>query len=586
MERCPVSHKPLLPASPSPSTVIDEAERQMRLRELMSFGGSRRSLLKAAAAAGLIPVLSSATVAARAAAQDANATPVQGGEFITLGHQTIDTLSPDNEGATVIWAIIVQMFDALYIVNENFELEPVLAEGHEVSEDGKTYTFKLKSGVKFHNGDDFSSADVKYTYDWIMDPKNGSNRAGEFELVDSVEAPDPTTIVVKLKEADVTFMVNVAPAFIYPSKYHAEKGEDAFKGAAIGSGPFTVKEWIPAQHTLLEANPDYFRGRANVDAVRIDVVPEAAARAAALETGQADNSIWSLNAEDNDRLKETGDFKVYETLQNAVNHFVLNNIPPGGAMGTPVSGEEQAQPFLSEKPVRQALLHAVDRESLANDIFKGQAQVATSNLSPNVAKFYNPDVPKYDFDPEKAKQILEDAGWTLNGDIREKDGNKASFTMIVFQGDTQRRPEAELAQQWWKDIGVECKLQEGIASDTLAGMVAGRLQAALFNWVYGGGSGEPDARAELSSNGANNFCNFRNAEMDDLLTQGILEQDPAKRVDIYHRVQEIVAEEVPFLFLLNLQSITFYRNRVKGLPDECLSSDNLYPQLFKFWLQE
>ncbi|CAN0435658.1 unnamed protein product, partial [Phaeothamnion confervicola] len=268
----------------------------------------------------------------------------------------------------------------------------VLADSYEASADGKTYTFKLKTGVTFHNGDPFSSADVKYTYDWILDPKNGSNRAGEFELVESVEAPDPTTIIVRLKEADVTFMVNVAPAFIYPAKDHAEKGEDAFKGAAIGSGPFRVKEWIPAQHTLLEANPDYFRGRANIDALRIDVVPEAAARAAALETGQADNSIWSLNAEDNDRLKETGDFTVYETLQNATNHFVLNNIPPGGGMGTPISGNEQPQPFLSEKAVRQALLHALDRESLANDIFKGQAQVATSNLSPNVAQFYNPDV--------------------------------------------------------------------------------------------------------------------------------------------------------------------------------------------------
>jgi len=569
----------------------NDPSRAAELRALMELSGSRRGFLAAAAAAGLIPVLTAEQAAAREAqrqsafrAQDLQ--PVQGGTLVVIAQDSIESLSPEDGSETAQWVAIAQIFDGLYSINENYELVPVLADSYEASADGKTYTFKLKTGVTFHNGDSFSSADVKYTYDWILDPKNGSNRAGEFELVESVEAPDPTTVIVRLKEADVTFMVNVAPAFIYPAKYHAEKGEDAFKGAAIGSGPFKVKEWIPAQHTLLEANPDYFRGRANVDAVRIDVVPEAAARAAALETGQADNSIWSLNAEDNDRLKETGDFTVYETLQNATNHFVLNNIPPGGGMGTPVSGEEQAQPFLSEKPVRQALLHALDRESLANDIFKGQAQVATSNLSPNVAQFYNPDVPKYDFDPEKAKQLLEDAGWTLNGDVREKDGNKASFTLIVFQGDTQRRPEAELAQQWWKEIGVDCQLQEGIASDTLAGMVDGRLQAALFNWVYGGGNGEPDARDTLSSNGANNFCNFRNAEMDDLLTQGILEQDPAKRVDIYHRVQEIVAEEVPFLFLLNLQSITFYRNRVKGLPETVLSSDNLYPQLFKFWIQD
>ncbi len=555
----------------------------------MSTTGSRRKFLAAAAAAGLIPVLGSGTVAARANAQDAQ--PVRGGTFVTISQDTIESLSPEDGSETAQWVAIAQIFDGLYSVNENYELEPVLADSYEASADGKTYTFKLKSGVKFQNGDDFTSADVKYTYDWILDPKNGSNRSGEFELVDSVEAPDPTTIIVKLKDADVTFMVNVSLTFIYPAKYHAELGEDKFKGKPVGTGPYKVKEWIPAQNTTLEAHEEYFRGRSNFDEVRIDVVPEAAGRSGALESGKADNSIWSLNAEDNQNLKDSGKFKIYETLQNAVNHFVLNNTPPGGFGGTPVPGskktEPQPQPFLSEKPVRQALLHALDRQSLADDIFKGQAQVATSNLSPNVAAFYNPDVPKYDFNPDTAKKLLDDAGWAPGKDgIREKDDNKAAFTLIVFQGDTQRRPEAELAQQWWKDIGVDCQLQEGIASDVLAGMVEGRLQAALFNWVYGGGNGEPDSRDTLTSRGANNFCNFRNAEVDKLMREGVVQQDHAKRVEIYNRVQEIVAEEVPFLFLLNLQSIAFFANRIKGLPEKVLSTDNMYLKLYKFWVQE
>ena len=550
----------------------------------MERTGSRRQFLAAAAAAGLIPVLSSSTVAARAA-QDVQ--PVRGGTFVTISQDSIESLSPEDDSETAQWVVVAQLFDSLYNVNENYEMEPVLADSYEASPDGKTYTFKLKSGVTFHNGDEFTSADVKYTYDWILDPKNGSNRAGNFELVDSVEAPDPQTVVVKLKDADVTFMVNVAPTFIFPSKYHAEIGENDFKGKPVGTGPYKVKEWIPAQSTTLEANEDYFRGRSNFDQVRVDVVPEAAGRSAAMESGKADNSIWSLNAEDNNNLKDSGKFKVYETLQNAVNHFVLNNTPPVGAGGTPVAGGAQPQPFLSEKSVRQALLYALDRQSLADDIFKGQAQVATSNLSPNVAAYYNPDVPKYDFNPDTARKLLDEAGW-VEGDngIREKDGNKAQFTLMVFQGDTQRRPEAELAQQWWKDIGVDVQLQEGITSDVLAGMVEGRLQAALFNWVYNGDGGDPDCRDTLSSTGANNFCHFHNEEVDKLLSQGIVEQDHDKRVEIYNRVQEIVAEEVPFLFLLNLQSIAFFANRIKGLPDEVLSTDNMYLKLYKYWIQE
>jgi peptide/nickel transport system substrate-binding protein len=553
----------------------------------MSTTGSRRQFLAAAAAAGLIPILGSDVVVARAMASAQDAQPVRGGTFVTIAQDTLKSLSPEDGSETAQWVAIAQMFDGLYIVNENYEMEPVLADSYEASADGKVYTFKIKSGVTFHNGEDFSSADVKYTYDWILDPKNGSNRSGEFELVESVEAPDPQTVIIRLKDADVTFMVNVAPTFILPSNYHAKIGENAFKGKPIGTGPFKVKEWIPAQNTTLEANDAYFRGRANFDQVRIDVVPEAAGRSAVLESGKADNSIWSLNAEDNNNLKDSGDFKVYETLQNAINHFVLNNTPPADGSATPVSGGAQPQMFLSEKPVRQALMHALDRQSLADDIFKGQAQVATSNLSPSVAAFYNPDVPRYDFNPDAAKKLLDDAGWVAgDGGVRAKGDSRAAFTLIVFQGDTQRRPEAELAQQWWKDIGVDCQLQEGIASDVLAGMVEGRLQAALFNWVYGGGNGEPDSRDTLSSKGANNFSNFRNAEMDKLLSEGIVQQDHARRVQIYNRVQEIVAEEVPFLYLLVLQSMTFYANRISGLPDDVLSSDNLYLKLYKLWIQE
>ncbi|MGC4108254.1 MAG: ABC transporter substrate-binding protein [Thermomicrobiales bacterium] len=565
-----MSHKPLLPASPIHSPILDEAERRASLRTLMNAGGSRRSLLKAAAAAGLVPVLSSSTVASRlVAAQEASPTPVQGGEFITLGHQTVDTLSPDNEGATVVWAIVVQMFDALYIVNENFELEPVLAESYEASADGKTYTFKLKSGVKFHNGDDFSSADVKYTYDWIKDPANASLRAGGFELVDTVEAPDATTVVVTLKEADVTFLVNVATTFIYPAKYHAETGEDAFTAKPVGTGPFKLKEWIPAQSTTLEANPDYFRGRPNFDTYRLDVVPEAAGRVAALESGQADTSVWSLSAEDNISLEQSGNFTVYNNPSLAVNHFPLNN----------------SKPFLSDKAARQALIMALDRQALAEEVYQGQAQPATANLSPALTKWFNGDVPKYDFDIEKAKQTLEDAGWTLNGDVREKDGVKAAFTLQIIQGDTQRRPEAELAQQWWKEIGVDCQLAE--SNNVLAGLVKGDYDAGLFNWTYGGNNGDPDSRDTLTTTGANNFNHFSNAEVDELLNKGVIEQDEAKRIEMYKRVQEIVAEEVPFIFLLNVQWITFWATSIMGLPapEAVQASDAIYNKIYLLWKQ-
>jgi peptide/nickel transport system substrate-binding protein len=551
---------------------LPETERLDAIKGLMSIHQDRRSVLKAAAAAGLIPVLSSETVAARAAARQ-DAQPVQGGTFVTLAQDSIEALSPEDTGETAQWVPIIQMFEPLYMVNENYELEPVLADSYEPSEDGLTYTFRLKEGVTFHNGDAFTANDVVYTYEWIMNPDNASTRQANFGLVESVEAPDDQTVVVKLTENDVTFMVSVATTLIYPAADHEAKGEDTFKGEPVGTGPFMLGEWNPQSRVVLNAYEDYYRGRPNFDSIQVDVVPEAAGRMSALESGQADNSIWGLNAEDNETLKESGNFVVFETVQSATNHFPLNN----------------THPFLGDsKEVRQALLMALDRELFAEAIFLGQAQVAHHNLSPAIEKYYNADTVKYEYDPEGAKALLDEAGWVEGEDgIREKDGVKAQFTMMVFQGDTQRRPEAEEAQQRWADIGVQCDLQEGITSDVLAGLVAGEYDAGLFNWVYGGGStGDPDTRDTLVTGAANNFFNYSNEEVDQLMMDGVKELDENARIEIYKRIQEIIAEELPFLPLLHLQSITFYNNRIKGLPEDMLYSDNLYQKLYQLWIEE
>ncbi|MCA9834928.1 MAG: ABC transporter substrate-binding protein [Thermomicrobiales bacterium] len=549
--------------------MMNEFERQSELQKIFATSIDRRSALKAAAAAGLIPVLGSGMLASRAAAQDA--TPKQGGTLVILGQDSIESLSPEDTGETVQWVAACNVFEGLYMVNEQYELEPVLADSYEPSEDGLTYTFKLKSDVTFHNGDSFTSADVLYTYNWIMDEANASTRLSNFDLVASVEAPDDTTVVVTLTNADVTFMINVATVFIYPAAYHAEIGENDFKVKPVGTGPFKFGEMNPQQRVRLDAWENYYRGRANLDSFQVDVVPEAAGRMSALETGQADNSMWGLNAEDNTTLKDSGNFTVYETKQVATNHFPLNN----------------KHPFLQEKEVRQALIWALDRQAFADDVFLGQATVATSNLSPAVEAFYNPDVALYEYNPDKAKELLDGAGWVEGGDgVREKDGVKAAFTMMVFQGDTQRRPEAEVAQQWWKDIGVDCTLQEGVTSEILGGLRAGEYDAGLFNWVYGGGSGDPDSRDTLVTGGANNFFQYSNAEVDELMLNGIKEQDTEKRVAMYKRIQEIIADEVPFVFLLNLMNVSFFNKRVKGLPESVLNADNLYPKAYQFWIDE
>jgi peptide/nickel transport system substrate-binding protein len=555
------------------TTIPDrEANRTFEVNRIMGMGGSRRDLLKVAAAAGLIPVLTLADVAEQAAAQDGE--PVQGGTFFTLGHQDITSLSPEAGGPDVIYANVSQIFSGLYYIDHNYQLVPNLADSFEVSEDGLTYTVKLKTGVTFHNGDAFSSADVKYTYDWIMNPENASTRAGDFELVSSVEAPDDTTIVITLSTVDVSLLVNVLPTLIYPSAHHAEVGEDAFGAAPIGTGPFYLADsaaYSPAAFLELQAYDNHFRGRPNFDTWRMDIAPEGAGRFVALQSGTADHSVWTLSAEDNRSLVEQGGFTVYEALGLGTVHVPLNN----------------DHPFLSDKQARKALITGLDRAATLEAVYLGDGVLATANLSPAVEDYYTDEVTQYPYDPEAAAALLDEAGWTVGGDgIREKDGVKASFVITAISGDTQRRPIAEIAQALWTELGIDVSIEEAQVGDILANLSEGNLDASLFSWVYGGGDGEPDARDTLGTGGANNHSRFSNERVDELLALGVTQQTLEERQATYREVQEIVADEVPFVFCIHPIGFTFFNERIKGLPESAVSALYILETVYTLWKVE
>ncbi len=541
-------------------------------RLLVNLESNRRALLKGAAAAGAAGFVGANGLRGVRSAAAQDATPIPGGELVLLGHQEIASLSPDDAGPSVHLAMVTQIHNALVEIDENFEPQPVLAtEMPEISEDGLTYTFKLHEGVLFHDGTEFTSEDVKYTYEWYMNPDSAAVNANDFALVDSVEAPDPYTVIVHMKEPNAAFFTQVGDTFIVPAAYHAEVGEDAYKGAPIGTGPFKLKEWRAAEYTIVEAFEDHFRGRPHLDSIRLNVVPEASVRAIALETGDADNSVWPLVTEDELRLAESGMFTTFVTSSLAVNHFPLNN----------------EHPALADKAVRQALMHAIDRQAVIDDIFSGAATLATANLSPAMGDYYTADVKEYPYDPELAASMLDEAGWVLGGDgIREKDGEKLSFVITVITGDQARRPEAEVVQAHLMEIGVDVQIEEAPVATILEQLPNGDLDASLFNWTYGGDGGDPDAATTLASDAVNNFSSFSNERVDELLTLGLTETDVEARAAIYHEIQQIVAEEVPFLFMMFWDLYSHFNLRVKGLPESILSSDNLYSKAYTFWIDE
>jgi len=518
----------------------------------------------AAALAACAPAVAPTGGAAEApaAAESAAATDVTGGTLVWVGHQEVSGLSPSDAGPTVHWAMISNIHNALLQVDTNNELIPVLAESYEVAPDGLQFTFTLKQGVKFHDGKEFTAADVKYTYEFYSKAENGSTLANNFLGMGEIETPDDYTVVVNMNEVNADFLVNAATTWIVQSEYHAEVGEEVYRTAPIGTGAFKLVEWVPAEYTLLEAFPDHFQGRPRVDFLRQNIVPEPSVRTIALETGEADSATWPLLVEDSLRLRDEG-FTVFATLAGSVKHFPLNT----------------QLPQLSDKLVRQALLMAIDRQRIIDELWNGAAEIAHSNLSPANAFYHKADVKQYAYDPEAAKAQLEAAGWVAGADgVREKEGVRLSFTCTTITGDQARRPIAELVQQFLGEVGVEMLLEEAPVASILEALPKGEMDASIFNWTYGSQL-SPDASTTLRSDGANNFSRLNNARVDELLDLGRQEIDPEKRRAYYYEIQDIVADEVPFLYLQWDQWLNVHHPRVNGLPETAttLRGDMLYP---------
>jgi peptide/nickel transport system substrate-binding protein len=493
----------------------------------------------------------------------------RGGTMAVSGHQEISSLSPDDSGPNVIWTAVTQIHNALLELDENFNLIPTLASSYTASPDGMAYTFRLLHGVKFHDGTEFTADDVKYTYEWYMNPANHAIQANNFKGVDSVQAADKYTVRVKMREPNAAFLAKGASAFIVPAAYHGKIGEKAYKSAPIGTGAFRLKEWRPAEHTLVQAFDQHFRGRPYLDFFRVDIVPEPSVRAIGLQTGQSDSSVWPLLVEDNLRFAKDPNFVTYVTITTGVNHFPINN----------------KRPFFADKRVRKALMFAINRQRLIDDIFKGTAALATSHLSPAFKTYFEPNVVAYPHDPAKAKTLLDEAGWKPGPDgIRQKGGTRFSFTCTTIVGDQARRPEAEVAQQDLKAVGIEMKLAEAPVATITEKMRKGEMDASLFNWTYGGSLGDPDPSLTLRSNGGNNWSQYANPKVDSLIDAGLKEPDPKKRRPYYSEIQKIVADEAPFVYLMYWNWYNIFSKRVQGLPKTMFNGPQIYRKAYQWWL--
>ena len=434
------------------------------------------------------------------------------------------------------------IFDPLVHRDEHFNMIPWVAEKWEIP-DPKTYVFHLRRGIKFHDGRPLTARDVKWTLDSIRDGSLTTLKTTTYKLVERVDAPDDATVIIHLSEPDGTLLYNVSEGAFGIVPYGSGK---PFNRHPIGSGSFSFVSQDPDTEVVLQRNDNYWGQHAQVERVRLTIVPDATTRALELRKGSADISpSGSLSAD------------MIGTLRR--NHSLAVEQQPGTVLAYLAFNLRDA--ILKDLRVRQALAHAIDRGAVLHYLFGDQGRLADSVLPPQHWA-YNGNVAHYPYDPAKANQILDAAGYA-----RGADGVRFHLTMKTSTEETTRLLAAVLQQQL-RQIGIALDIRSFEFATFYADVSKGAFQLYSLRWI--GANEDPDIfyYAFHSSSfppGHANRSYYVNPEADRLIEAGRSTVDQEKRKQIYAQVQEILARELPYINLWYFDNVVVHSKRVQDL---------------------
>lgn len=447
------------------------------------------------------------------------------------------------------------IFSALVERDAQMNPQGDLAESWEAP-DALTYTFHLRRGVRFHDGRPLTSADVKYTFDTMLAGPLKTPKRGAFRMVASIVAPDDRTVIFHLKEPYASFLWNLSR----PGVGIVPRGAPAdFARAPVGTGPFRFVRSNQDENVILERNTDYFRGAPAIARVKFRIVPEAIVRALELRKGTADIELTSLSPDMVPVLAREPHLEVTEK--------------PGTIFG--YLGINFEDPVLSRREVRQALAYATDRETIIKYLWRGQAHRANGLLPPNHWA-YEPDVPHYDYSPERADNLLDRAGF-----VRPASGGPRFKLTLKTSTEELSRLTAAALQDQWRRVGIELELRPLEFATLLSDVSRGDFQLCYLRWV--GANNDPDIfeyvfhSKKIPPEGANRG-HYRNPQLDALLDAMRVENNRENRKRLCGEVQRIVANDLPYLPLWFTDNISVHR---RGLGPVELSPSNDYDFLAK-----
>jgi peptide/nickel transport system substrate-binding protein len=479
-----------------------------------------------------------------------------------------DTLNPvvgnqqvDSDLAMLWGGFFYNWNDANEYVPELVTAVPSQQNGG-ISKDGLTYTYHLRRGVTWQDGAPFDARDVIFTWHAIMNKKNNIPSTVGFDLITAIDTPDPYTLRVHLKEAWAPFVATFfnqsgTPYPVLPAHLLAKYpniNQVPYNAKPVGTGPFSVERWQRGSKIVFEANPHYWRGAPKLTRIEYDPIPN-------------ENTILTLLQSHEIDLEYRGAANNWEQLKNVPGtRAVLTDFNQYGQLALNVTA-----PLLGDVRVRKALTYALDFKSMIQRISHGVNALAYTD-QPSFSWAFNPDTIHYAYDPAKAKQLLDAAGWKVGADgVRVKDGTRLSITIAGVTGSANGNAVDVLVQRYWKDVGVEAQVKNYISSLFFASYGAGgilqtgKFDAAFFSWI--GGTDPDDSTLwmcdQFPPNGQNVY-HFCDRTLDAAEKVALSSSDRAVRKKAYGQIQAILADRAPTIITWYTRLITVENTDLKN----------------------
>jgi len=482
--------------------------------------------------------------------------PAYGDALITgsIGEPSI--LIPMLAGDSASHDVAGLIFNGLVKYDTDLSVIGDLAGSWDISQDGLVITFHLKKGVKWTDGVELTADDVMFGYKTIIDEKTPTPYKEDYLQVKKAETPDRYTFKVTYEKPFAPALTTWGNLIVLPK--HLLEGKDItktdFARNPIGMGPYILNKWTSGQEVVLDSNKDYFEGRPYINKYVYKIIPDPATMFLELQAGGVD--MMGLTPIQYTKQTNTNFFKEnFQKFRYPVFSYTY-------------MGFNLKHPWFKDKRVRQAIAYAIDKGEIVDVVLFGLGSPANGPYVPNTW-VYDPNVKKYDYDLKKSKQLLKEAGWKdTDGDgILDKEGKKFEFSVLTNMGNRSREQTATIIQYRLKKIGIKMNIRVLEWSTFINEFLdKRRFETVILGWSIGIDPDQYDIwHSSKTREKEFNFVSYNNPEVDELLEKGRRTFDIEKRKKAYYRIQEILADEVPYIFLYVPDATPIVHSRVKGI---------------------